>query len=112
MLARRLASLRRHLSSSSSSAAASAAAFDYSDVAETFHRDGVALVPGFASGEECEEMMGRMAELIDAWDPVTIQSFRTDGDQVEDQGSSDYFLDSAGVGVALVFDLPPVFCCL
>jgi len=53
-------------------------------VSEAFARDGYAVVPGFASTAECDGMMSRMAELVDAWDPATERSiFRTDEAQVE-----------------------------
>mmetsp|Transcript_9045 Transcript_9045/g.23670 ORF Transcript_9045/g.23670 Transcript_9045/m.23670 type:complete len:337 (+) Transcript_9045:83-1093(+) len=62
-----------------------------------FERDGFLHVKGFASQEECAKLRGRMAELIDAWDPAKTMSpvFTTDADQEKSQGSSDYFLDSA-----------------
>mmetsp|Transcript_56736 Transcript_56736/g.159273 ORF Transcript_56736/g.159273 Transcript_56736/m.159273 type:complete len:338 (-) Transcript_56736:208-1221(-) len=64
---------------------------------ELFERDGFLVVKGFAPAEELERMRSRMLELIGQWDPEKTMApvFTTDGDQVERQGSSDYFLDSA-----------------
>ncbi len=80
-------------------------------VREHFSRDGYAVVRNFASQQECDAMMARMDELIDAWDPyeshwrgdgednATRTSkpsvFRTDGAQESAQGSDDYFLTSS-----------------
>ena len=56
--------------------------------------DGVAVVKGFASGEECSSLMSRMATLIEEWTPLQARGavFRTDEAQ---RTTSDYFLDSA-----------------
>ena len=63
---------------------------------EAFHRDGVGLVRNFASPEECRAMRQRMEELISQWSPSSdVTTFRTDEEQVDAQGSSDRFLDSA-----------------
>jgi len=62
---------------------------------EAFKRDGISVIQGFADSEECQGMMNRMVTLIDEWDPSEIEVFRTDGEQIKNQGSSDYFLDSA-----------------
>jgi hypothetical protein len=44
---------------------------------EAFHRDGIAVVSGFATSSECKAMMQRMFELIDAWTPPqTAEIFR------------------------------------
>lgn len=65
---------------------------------EAFDRDGFLHVEGFASSEECEKMLERMKDLVEAWDPEKTNSpvFVTDEKEQEAaQGSSDYFLDSA-----------------
>ena len=41
------------------------------DVVEDFHKNGLAIVKGFASKEQCAEMMKRMGQLIEEWDPAT-----------------------------------------
>eukprot|EP00928_Gymnodinium_smaydae_P070211 TRINITY_DN5410_c0_g1_i1.p2 TRINITY_DN5410_c0_g1~~TRINITY_DN5410_c0_g1_i1.p2 ORF type:complete len:381 (+),score=80.62 TRINITY_DN5410_c0_g1_i1:93-1145(+) len=63
-----------------------------------FERDGFLHLKAFCSPEECARLRGRMAELIDAWDPEKTLApiFVTDTtQQLKAQGSSDYFLDSA-----------------
>lgn len=63
-----------------------------------FEQDGFLLLKGFASKGECQKMKARMEELVDAWDPQAekLTKFSTDvKDQLEMQGASDYFLDSA-----------------
>ena len=62
---------------------------------EYFNDNGVGIVRNFASPEECKEMMDRMAQLIEGWDPAASVEFRTDDSQEKNQGSSNYFLDSA-----------------
>eukprot|EP01063_Lacrimia_lanifica_P038368 TRINITY_DN814_c0_g2_i1.p1 TRINITY_DN814_c0_g2~~TRINITY_DN814_c0_g2_i1.p1 ORF type:complete len:339 (+),score=132.90 TRINITY_DN814_c0_g2_i1:71-1018(+) len=59
--------------------------------------EGLAVVEGFCTKEECAAMMGRMAELIDAWDPKTSQfsAFRTDYKKNEGHVCNEYFFDSA-----------------
>ena len=49
----------------------------------------------FATPEEVKGMLDRMTELVDGWDPASSVEFRTDDGQVQKQGSSNYFLDSA-----------------
>ena len=61
---------------------------------EGFRRDGFGVVRGFASGEECDEMMERMRKLIEDWDPSELVVFRTDDKQEAAQARSDYFLKS------------------
>jgi hypothetical protein len=41
-----------------------------SETLETFRRDGVVVLEQFCSSEEVARMKGRMAELIDKWDPA------------------------------------------
>jgi len=68
-----------------------------SDRRAPFDRDGFVKISAFATPKECEAMRQRMQELIAAWDPVTTKcTFCTDEkEQEKEQGSSDYFLDSA-----------------
>eukprot|EP00038_Savillea_parva_P011452 m.197644 g.197644 ORF g.197644 m.197644 type:complete len:359 (+) comp20183_c0_seq1:112-1188(+) len=66
------------------------------DVQEAFERDGLAVVQGFASDDECDAMRARMAQLLSEWDSTQqVTAFSTAGDQEEAQGKSSYFLDSA-----------------
>jgi len=65
---------------------------------DDFERDGFLLVKGFASRDECKGLQGRMHELIGKWDPdqTLAPVFVTDEkQQLQNQGRSDYFLDSA-----------------
>ena len=68
-----------------------------------FHENGVGVVKSFATKEECEGMMQQMRSLIEKWDPADLVVFRTDDQQIENQGNSDYFLDSAD-GIALFLE--------
>ena len=70
---------------------------------ESFHDSGVGIVKSFASKKECAAMMNRMNSLIDEWDPSNLVVFRTDDKQIENQGKSDYFLDS-GDGIAFFLE--------
>ena len=79
----------------------SQAAFEV-DVA-AFQQNGVGVVPGFASPQECQEMMQQMEQLISDWDPTNLVVFRTDEQQIQNQGNSDYFLDS-GDGIAFFLE--------
>jgi hypothetical protein len=64
--------------------------------ARRFHRDGIAVVRGFASASECREMLASMDTLVEAWDPAeTTSVFRTDASQSVAQGKDDYFITSA-----------------
>ena len=49
-------------------------------VREHFSRDGYAVVRNFASQQECDAMMARMDELVDAWDPYESH-WRGDGEE-------------------------------
>ena len=63
-----------------------------------FEEKGFLLLKGFISKEECLKMKERMKELVEKWDPQeeAPAPFTTDSkQQVEMQGKSDYFLDSA-----------------
>merc|ERR1719161_1377625 len=65
---------------------------------ESFQSDGFLHIPGFCTKEECDKMMNQMNKLLASWDPEKTMSpvFTTDQqDQEKQQGSSDYFLDSA-----------------
>ena len=65
-----------------------------SETLDTFTRDGVVVLPQFASLEEVCGMKRRMAELIDAWDPAEAKGsvFHTYGNEKLNQ---EYFLESA-----------------
>ncbi len=62
-----------------------------------FDTHGFLHLRGFAPTNECEAMLGRMYDLVEGWDPVgELVGFNTRAkEQLEEQGSSDYFLDSA-----------------
>ena len=73
--------------------------------ARRFHRDGIAVVRGFASASECREMLASMDALVEAWDPAeTTSVFKTDAGQSAAQGKDDYFMTS---GDAVRFFLEP-----
>ena len=73
--------------------------------ARRFHRDGIAVVRGFASASECREMLASMDALVEAWDPAeTTSVFKTDASQSAAQGKDDYFMTS---GDAVRFFLEP-----
>jgi phytanoyl-CoA hydroxylase len=59
-------------------------------------KHGFILVPSFAEDHEVQSMKDFMKDLVEnEWDPSQTQVFRTDQKQIEAQGRSDYFLDSA-----------------
>jgi hypothetical protein len=62
-----------------------------------FDTHGFLHLRGFAPLDECEVMLGRMHDLVEGWDPVgELVGFNTRAqEQLDEQGSSDYFLDSA-----------------
>ena len=62
-----------------------------------FDKHGFILVSSFSSPDEVESMKTSMQYLVDnEWDPdQSTHVFRTDDKQIEAQGRSDYFLDSA-----------------
>jgi len=63
-----------------------------------FDRHGFVFLPGFADGDEVRSMKESMADLVEReWKPSSrpTEVFRTDGGQIDAQGRSDYFLDSA-----------------
>ena len=63
-----------------------------------FDKHGFIFLPNFATPAEVESMKSSMDTLVnDQWHPSseTTQVFRTDQEQIEAQGRSDYFLDSA-----------------
>lgn len=69
-----------------------------SSLREDYERDGFLLLKAFAPPEERAGLQGRMRELIGQWDPEETLApvFVTDAkEQEKNQGSSDYFLDSA-----------------
>lgn len=57
-----------------------------------FERDGVLVVPGFYSAEECAALQTRMAEMIDEADPAAEASVFSTTEQTHNQ--DDYFLTS------------------
>lgn len=69
------------------------------DIKREFDRQGFLHIRSFARPSECESMKSRMSELVrERWKPGeegSVEAFRTDDKQEEEQGSSDYFLDSA-----------------
>jgi phytanoyl-CoA hydroxylase len=62
-----------------------------------FHKHGFLLIPSFASCNEVSNMKAEMQRLVDEeWDCQNhTKVFRTDDKQIEEQGRSDYFLESA-----------------
>lgn len=63
-----------------------------------FDKHGFIFIPGFANANEVDSMKSTMKEMVDNdWEPNNekTQVFRTDEGQLEEQGTSDYFLDSA-----------------
>ena len=63
-----------------------------------FDKHGFIFLPGFASSDEVSSMKSAMETLVnDEWEPSSqpTQVFRTDEKQIDAQGKSDYFLDSA-----------------
>lgn len=68
----------------------------YSQYRTAFEKQGFVVVPGFATVAECDAMMERMAELVEAWDPAAQSGvFRTDANRSSAQDSDDYFFSSA-----------------
>ena len=101
------------LAASAGAVAAAAAAYMYSRrrdgiaaAVAAFERDGIAVVPGFATALECQEMMEAMAALVEGWDPTTTTSvFKTDDKQSSAQGKDEYFMTS-GDAVSLALPAP------
>lgn len=67
-----------------------------------FDSHGFIFLPRFASSDEVSSMKSEMANLVnEEWNPSSSSSsqptqvFRTDDKQIDAQGTSDYFLDSA-----------------
>ena len=62
-----------------------------------FDAHGFLHLRQFAPPGECDAMLARMHELVEGWDPVgELVGFNTRAkEQLDEQGSSDYFLDSA-----------------
>eukprot|EP00271_Cylindrocystis_brebissonii_P004610 TRINITY_DN16397_c0_g1_i1.p1 TRINITY_DN16397_c0_g1~~TRINITY_DN16397_c0_g1_i1.p1 ORF type:complete len:292 (-),score=53.39 TRINITY_DN16397_c0_g1_i1:409-1284(-) len=59
-----------------------------------FKENGYLLVEDFATPEECQQMMSRMDELLQSFDPTAVQSiFSTKNQQ---KLTNDYFLNSGG----------------
>ena len=79
--------------------------YPWAAVTRRFHRDGIAVVRGFASASECREMLASMDTLVEEWDPTeTTSVFKTDASQSAAQGKDDYFMTS---GDAVRFFLEP-----
>jgi phytanoyl-CoA hydroxylase len=58
----------------------------------SWHREGFLVLPGFASGEACDALRARMAELLEQLDPAGLATvFRTDD---QSHGRDSYFLES------------------
>jgi phytanoyl-CoA hydroxylase len=62
-----------------------------------FDKHGFVLVESFSSPDEVQSMKSHMQHLVNSqWNPSeSTHVFRTDDKQIEAQGRSDYFLDSA-----------------
>ncbi|KAL7479239.1 hypothetical protein ACHAW6_004979 [Cyclotella cf. meneghiniana] len=62
-----------------------------------FDAHGFILVPSFSSPAEIQSMKSHMHDMVqNEWNPAqSTHVFRTDEKQLEAQGKSDYFLDSA-----------------
>eukprot|EP00579_Thalassiosira_antarctica_P028802 CAMPEP_0202027164 /NCGR_PEP_ID=MMETSP0905-20130828/60775_1 /ASSEMBLY_ACC=CAM_ASM_000554 /TAXON_ID=420261 /ORGANISM="Thalassiosira antarctica, Strain CCMP982" /LENGTH=379 /DNA_ID=CAMNT_0048590573 /DNA_START=48 /DNA_END=1184 /DNA_ORIENTATION=- len=64
-----------------------------------FDKHGFIFLPGFANTDEVQSMKSAMEDLVNnEWKPSSqhpTEVFRTDQKQIEAQGRSDYFLDSA-----------------
>jgi len=59
---------------------------------ERFERDGFLVLPGFVSGAACERLRGRMAELVEGFEPGEVQSvFSTTSTR---HAQDRYFLES------------------
>jgi phytanoyl-CoA hydroxylase len=81
--------------------AASPPSYEYEDAARIFRRDGVAVLPNFASRGEVGEMKDRMAVLAAAFAASGAEAtvFRTDAGQESAQARARLFFESAD-GVA------------
>lgn len=68
-----------------------------SDRCRFFDKHGFILVQSFCSEDEVRSMRSHMQQLVSKeWNPSqSMHVFRTDEKQIEAQGRSDYFLDSA-----------------
>lgn len=62
-----------------------------------FHRYGFLKIPSFAAIDEVSEMKAEMEKIVlEKWkDEEEAKVFRTDEKQIDEQGRSDYFLESA-----------------
>ena len=115
----RMAGARSAVAAAAASAAVAVAAYYFlsrrrraREVISAFERDGIAVVRGFASLSECQEMLRAMDVLVEEWDPTTTTSvFKTDSSQTSAQGKDDYFM-SSGDAVCTARQLPlPVTAC-
>ncbi|MEP7054719.1 MAG: phytanoyl-CoA dioxygenase family protein [Actinomycetota bacterium] len=57
-----------------------------------FERDGFLVVPDFVPVAECEQLIARVTELVDYWDPSEARSVFSTTDQT--RTTDDYFLGS------------------
>jgi phytanoyl-CoA hydroxylase len=57
-----------------------------------YDRDGFLVVPGFVDVEQCQRLIDRATELVDAWDPAEARSVFSTKDQT--RTTDDYFLES------------------
>ena len=71
------------------------------DLVETFESDGVVVLPGFYSVEECEALRQRMSEMLTEIDPGPAATVFSSADQSHAQ--DDYFMTS-GDKIRLFFE--------
>ena len=57
-----------------------------------FHREGMLVLPGFASDADCDALMARAAMLVDRFEPTTLPSVFSSKDQA--RTTDDYFMES------------------
>jgi phytanoyl-CoA hydroxylase len=57
-----------------------------------FHRDGLLVLPGFASDDACHALMARALALVDGFEPASLPSVFSSVDQA--RTTDDYFMES------------------
>ena len=57
-----------------------------------FHRDGMLVLPGFASDADCNALMARAGVLVDGFEPAELPSVFSSVDQA--RTTDDYFMES------------------
>jgi phytanoyl-CoA hydroxylase len=67
---------------------------------DAWERDGFLAIPGAIPLEQCEALMARAAEIVDAFDPETVSIFST---HEQTRTSDDYFLAS-GDAISCFFE--------